>query len=90
MAESFNLPIPFWITENDSILLWLLLKAEHAINVEQDHHKLHKPGKIFNSLETRISNLTKGIKQMENLMIGSLLHMKKSTSLQMFCCYRTI
>lgn len=90
MAESFNLPIPLWITENDGILLWMLLKAEHAIKVEQGHHKLHKPEKIFNSLETKIGNLTKWIKQMENLMIGSLFHMKKNTSLQMFCCYRTI
>lgn len=90
MAESFNLPMPLWITENDGILLLMLLKAEHAVKVEQGNHKLQKPGKIFNSLGTKIGNLTKRIKQMENLIIGSLFHMKNTTSLQIFCCYRTI
>lgn len=32
-----HLLIPLWIIENDGILLWMLLKEEHATEVEQGH-----------------------------------------------------
>lgn len=46
-------------------------------------NKLHEPVKSSNPLETKICNIIKGIKQMENLLIGSLT----SRRLQAFKCF---